>query len=183
MLKATDWPCSPTLGGASKPSDAFVKELGVPVFVLMGQGCFKKPATDMWEHLEQQTLDGATVDRAASFFVGDGDVDAEFARRLQVRFVHVRDFFVPPGGVDAITRAMMPSAGDSSNQRQRQRTLMRRAMRRAQEDAAAEEDAPGRAAGSAEDRAGPAEQAPKRARGGAAAADGAPPHIDGSGRR
>ncbi|CAG0901649.1 unnamed protein product [Darwinula stevensoni] len=53
--------------------EAVVGRLGVPVQALVstGKGRFRKPATGMWEYLEERGNGGIVVDRGKSFYCGD----------------------------------------------------------------------------------------------------------------
>jgi len=93
--------------------DAFLQELATPVqvFAATQSDKFRKPQPGMWEYLEQKANAGVAVDRSASFYVGDaagglGEHSADdlnFAKALNVRFIHARDFFGPPSTSQAGT--------------------------------------------------------------------------------
>eukprot|EP00928_Gymnodinium_smaydae_P016072 TRINITY_DN15994_c0_g1_i1.p1 TRINITY_DN15994_c0_g1~~TRINITY_DN15994_c0_g1_i1.p1 ORF type:complete len:525 (+),score=59.03 TRINITY_DN15994_c0_g1_i1:65-1639(+) len=91
--------------------DDMLRDLGVPVqvFTSTQQDRFRKPAVGMWEYLEQRCNNGVEVKRSESFYVGDASggpgehsaADSEFAKALNVKFYHARDFFGPPHGTPA----------------------------------------------------------------------------------
>ncbi|XP_053277999.1 bifunctional polynucleotide phosphatase/kinase isoform X3 [Pleuronectes platessa] len=56
----------------SKVEDILAKlQLPVQVFVASGPGIYRKPVLGMWNHLCEKVNDGVTVDKTASFYVGD----------------------------------------------------------------------------------------------------------------
>eukprot|EP00811_Abedinium_folium_P026660 NODE_3950_length_1957_cov_6.338798.p1 GENE.NODE_3950_length_1957_cov_6.338798~~NODE_3950_length_1957_cov_6.338798.p1 ORF type:complete len:467 (-),score=126.85 NODE_3950_length_1957_cov_6.338798:23-1423(-) len=98
-------------------------ELAVPVQVICStqRDHYRKPLGGMWDFLEKEANGGVTVDRTASFYVGDAAggegehsaADSEFAHAVGVKFVHARDFFGSPGTAAAASGAAQPSAEGS----------------------------------------------------------------------
>lgn len=53
--------------------EKIVQKLGIPIqaFIATGEGIYRKPATGMWEALEEKKNEGISIDKTNSFFVGD----------------------------------------------------------------------------------------------------------------
>jgi len=100
--------------------DDLLKDLALPILVLVAtqRDHFRKPAVGMWEFLEKKANGSLSVDRASSFYVGDaaGGIgehsadDADFAKAVQVRFTHVREFFGAAGGGKGAAPSAYPTS-------------------------------------------------------------------------
>nr|QDO16436.1 bifunctional polynucleotide phosphatase/kinase [Crypthecodinium cohnii] len=105
--------------------DEFLKAVGVPILVMMAtaKDKFRKPSGSMWTEVESKFNGGTKIDYKQSFYVGDAAGgpgehsadDSEYAATVGVRFVHVRDYFKPPGASPAASagRDQEPSGAGS----------------------------------------------------------------------